>query len=129
MNEDMLKIVAARAIGLIAVLIIFFMDHQLFMPFGLFLAFGLFIVSAYIYSDFMDPRPMNKKQTYWSIVLAMVGSGIVTELARATNINLTTNQRIAIFSVLVFIVVVYTSIDAKKKIEKLEQKRLTNKSL
>ena len=105
------------------------MDHQLFMPFGLFLAFGLFLVSAYIYRDFMDPRPMNEKQTYWSIVLAMVGSGIVTQLARATNINLTTNQRIGVFSILVLIVVVYTTIDAKKKVEKLEQKRLTNKSL
>jgi uncharacterized membrane protein YfcA len=129
MKNDMVRIVSARAIGLIAVLIVFFMDHQLFMPFGLFLAFGLFIISAYIYRDFMDSRPMNEKQTYWSIVLAMVGSGIVTQLARATNINLTTNQRIAVFSILVLIVVVYTMIDAKRKIEKLEQKRLTNKSL
>ena len=109
--------------ALAGILIIFFMDHELFIPFGLFLAFGLFFISAYLYKDFTDTPPLDDKQAYWGVIAGMLFGGFATEIIRSLKIELPTEKRIIIFCAIVIITGIYTAIDAKKKIEKLESKK------
>ena len=119
----MIRLVAARAIALLGVLILFFMDHDLFLPFGLFLAFGFFFISAYLYRDFTDPKSLDDKQAYWGVIAGMLFGGFATEIIRSLKIELPNEKRIIIFCAIVIITGIYTANDAKKKIERLESKK------
>ena len=119
----MIRLVAARAIALLGVLILFFMDHDLFLPFGLFLAFVFFFILAYLYSDFTDPKSLDDKQAYWGVIAGMLFCGFATEIIRSLKVELPTEKRIIIFCAIVIITGTYTAIDAKKKIERLESKK------
>jgi hypothetical protein len=89
----MVRLVAARAIALAGVFMLFVMDHELFIPFGLFLAFGLFIVSAYLYRDFTDPKSLDDNQAYWAIMAGMILGGFSTEIIRSINIEIPTSKK------------------------------------